>query len=49
VPKIMPARVGDLSLLSGGHIRGGFSRRFPELALFDAHLYIRVRRFDQLA
>jgi len=28
------------------HIRDALPRRFPELAVFDARLYIRVRRID---
>jgi hypothetical protein len=28
-------------------IRFGLSRRFSELAVFDARLYIRVRRIDE--
>ena len=31
------------------HIRVDFSRRFSELAVFDARLYIRVRRIDEPA
>ena len=31
------------------HIRVDLSRRFSELAVFDAHLYIRVRRIDEPA
>ena len=31
------------------HIRVGLSRRFSELAVFDARLYIRVRRIDEPA
>jgi SNF family Na+-dependent transporter len=30
-------------------IRVGLSRHFSELAVFDAHLYIRVRRLDEPA
>ena len=29
------------------HIRVDLSRRFSELAVFDARLYIRVRRIDE--
>src|SRR5216684_2714435 len=29
------------------HIRGGLSRRLSEVAVFDARLYIRVRRIDE--
>ncbi len=31
------------------HIRVGLLRRFSELTVFDARLYIRVRRVDQPA
>jgi hypothetical protein len=31
------------------HIDVGLSRRFSELAVFDARLYIRVRRIDEPA
>jgi hypothetical protein len=31
------------------HIRAGLSRRLSELAVFDARLYIRVRRIDEPA
>jgi hypothetical protein len=31
------------------HIRAGLPRRFSELAVFDARLYIRVRRIDEPA
>ncbi len=31
------------------HIRGALPRRFSELAVFDARLYIRVRRIDEPA
>ena len=31
------------------HIRVGLPRRFSELAVFDARLYIRVRRIDEPA
>ncbi len=34
---------------SAVHVRAGLSRRFCELAVFDARLYIRVRRVDQPA
>jgi hypothetical protein len=34
---------------SAVHIRVGLSRRFCELAVFDARLYVRVRRVDQPA
>jgi hypothetical protein len=37
--------VADLSI----HIRVDPSRRFSELAVFDARLYIRVRRVDEPA
>ena len=33
----------------GVHIRVGLPRRFSELAVFDARLYIRVRRIDEPA
>jgi len=29
------------------HIRGALPRRFCELAVFDARLYIRIRRIDE--
>jgi hypothetical protein len=35
--------VADLAF----HIRVGLSRRFSELAVFDALPYIRVRRIDE--
>ena len=31
------------------HIRVGLPRRFSELAVFDARLYVRVRRIDEPA
>jgi hypothetical protein len=31
------------------HIRDALPRRFSELAMFDARLYIRVRRIDEPA
>jgi hypothetical protein len=31
------------------HIRDTLPRHFPELAVFDARLYIRVRRIDEPA
>ncbi len=36
-----------LLLLIPVHIRVGLSRRFSELAVFDARLDIRIRRIDQ--
>jgi hypothetical protein len=41
--------LGDIALLSRSHPRGGFPRRFSELAVFAARFYIGVRCVDEPA
>jgi len=47
----MPAFAGRTHIVTNlaVHIRVDLSRRFSELAIFDARLYIRVRRIDEPA
>jgi len=45
--KLNPGLSGPRSEFPNFHIRVGLSRRFCELAVFDARLYIGVRRVDE--
>jgi hypothetical protein len=47
----MPAFAGRTRLVPNlaAHVRDDLQRRFSELAVFDARLYIRVRRIDEPA
>jgi hypothetical protein len=41
--------LADIVTDLAAHIRDALPRRFSELAVFDARLYIRVRRIDEPA
>ena len=47
----MPAFAGRTLLVTNlaAHIRDDIPWSFPELAVFDARLYVRVRRIDEPA
>jgi hypothetical protein len=50
-PLFMPAFAGRTLIVTNlaAHNRDALPRRFSELAVFDARLYIRVRRIDEPA